>query len=443
MINYQRIIAGIILIVLFGALLVPMNAQAQAEVPEWEEGDSWAMGYEMDIEEFFAPGLDDIKDEMETDIGQQEEFEDFDFEFYGSAESYTYLEVIEETDEQYILEIQSQTEFNVGGNFELTGQLPKEGESAEDYDPETEERTISGNGDLEFVQTMSGEATFEKSDLALESLEIDIEISIDGTVVLNDVPDMEAIEEEGIFEYTDYDGSVDLSFQLSMDYTFDPALDLFDFPIEEGSWEVSSEMTVSGTYEGMFDVNGLPDFMEEQIETELGTELPMIFEDHELEESEEIGDGVIEETSEEITIPMKCTGTDEVVLYDGETTEVYLLEFDIPDPEDPYTTEQETPGFVMKYSPEHGNIVSAQGSFVDSPMTEYMTEDTMEMELVDRSTAANNIDAVEGDGEDDGSIPFISANMILIAVIAAVMISTVLKKNKKDNNTTKGNTERQ
>lgn len=417
---WQKIISGMIILVLFGAVLVPMNVEAQAEAPEWKEGDSWTMGFEVDIEEIFAPGFEEIRDEFDDDFEEDDMIKDFDFDFYGTAEASTHTEVIEVGEEHYVLEIDSETEFNMGGSVEITVQFPKEGEDVDgDEPPELENRTISGSVDAEFVQTIMGEATLEKSTLALESLELDIGWSLDVDVEINGFPDMEKMEEEGIVSYTDYEGGIELSFDLSLEYAFEPALDFFNFPIEENSeWESTSNMTGSGTYEGIFDIHGLPEFMMDEIEQDLGMEFPIIFEDHEFEDSEDIAYGEIKEVTEEVDVEMKCVGTDEIILQNGETTDVYLLEFNV-DIED----DEEEPSFVMKYSPEYKNLVSMEMSFENTPLAEYMTDETMSMELIDSSFHEE---------DDDNGIPFISTGMVLVSVIIATTISMFLKENKKE-----------
>lgn len=418
MIKKNKIISVVIFMVMIGALFIPMNVEAQAEAPEWEEGDSWTMGFEVDIDDIFAPGLEEIRDEFDDDFGDEDMIKDFDFDFYGNAESTTHTEVIEVGEEHYILEIDSETEFNMGGSVEITVEFPKEGEDGDDPQ-EFENRTISGSVDAEFVQTIVGEATLEKSTLALESLELDIGWSLDVDVEINGFPDIEKMEEEGIVSYTDYEGGIEFSFDLSLEYAFEPALDFFNFPIEENSdWESTSNMTGSGTYEGIFDIYGLPEFMMDEIEQDLGMEFPIIFEDHEFEDSEDIAYGEIKEVTEEVNVEMKCIGTDEIILQNGETTDVYLLEFDV-DIED----EEEEPSFVMKYSPEYKNIVSMEMSFENTPLAEYMTDETMSMELIDSSFH-------EEDDDDDNGIPFVSSSMVMISVMVATMISFVLKKNR-------------
>jgi len=408
------------MLVLFGTLFLPMNVEAQAEAPEWEEGDYWTMGFEVDRDEIFAPGLEEIRDEFEDDFEDGDMIKDFDFDFYGNAEATTHTEVIEVGEEHYVLDIDSETEFNIGGSAEIIVEFPKEGEDG-DEPQEFENRTISGSVDAEFVQTMVGEATLEKSTLALESLELDIGWSLDVDVEINDFIDIESMEEDGIVSYTDYKGGIEFSFDLSLDYDFDPALDIFNFPIEESSeWESTSEMTGSGTYEGMFDIYGLPEFMMDEIEQDLGLEFPIIFEEHEFEGSEDIAYGEIDEVTEEVTVEMKCIGTDDIILQNGETTEVYLLKSDV-DIED----DEEEPSFVMNYSPEYKNFVSMEMSFENTPLAEYMTDDTMSMELIDSSFH-------EEDDDDDNGIPFISTGMVLVSVIIATTIFMFLKENKKE-----------
>lgn len=418
-----KIMSILTLLVILIAIGVPMTTQAQTDVPEWNEGDSWAMGYEKDLDVLFAPGINMIRDQIEDDLETDEEFESFDFNFEGEVSTYYVYEVVEVGDDYYVLEIYAGTEVKMQGDFEATGQLPKEGTSEEDDD--TEIRTISGNGDLHYLSKLTGEAVFTKNELALESLEFDIEMSMEGNLNLYNFPDIEILEEDDEFYYTDYSFGIMFNFEASMEMSFDPALDMYNFPIEENTeWIASSTMTISGTYQGKFDITGLPEEIKEDFERDMGIELPIIFEEFEVESIDEIEYGTIEETSDPVEIPMKCTGTDTIVLHDGTTVDVYILEFDMPT--SPYQPSQ--PSFMMKYSSEHGNIVTTESSLRNTPFGEFVADDTIEMESVEASEAKQNIDTMGEEEEENGfPIPFASTQMVMISLIVAVMIAMILK----------------
>ncbi|MGM0406046.1 MAG: hypothetical protein ACQEQM_07895 [Thermoplasmatota archaeon] len=417
-----KIMSILTLLVILFAINVPMTSQAQTDVPEWNEGDSWAMGYEKDLDVLFAPGLDMIRDQIEGDLETEEEFESFDFNFEGDVSTYYVFEVVEEGDDYYVLEIYAGTEVKMQGDFEATGQLPKEGTSEEDNDTET--RTISGDGDLHYMSKLTGEAVFTKNELALESLEFDIEMSIEGNLNLYNFPDIEILEEKEEFQYRDYSFGIIFNFEASIEMSFDPALDIYNFPIEENTnWIANSTMTISGTYQGKFDITGIPEELKQDIAEEMGMEFPIIFEDLEVEDIDEVEYGTIEETNSPVEIPMKCTGTDTIVLHDGTTVDVYILEFDMPT--SPY--QPTPPSFMMKYSSEHGNIVTTESSLTNTQFGEFVADDNIEMESVETSEARQNIDAMGEEEENGLPIPFASTQMVMISLIVAVMIAMILK----------------
>ncbi len=391
-----RIIASLVAIALLCSVLVPLTVEAEAGVPEWDKGDTWAMHYDESISTMFAPGLDMIDVEMLEDIMDEEgELEDLDMDISGNLEVSLVMEVTEVGDENYVVDIDINAEASANIDLEITGQMPKEGTTDPD---DTESRTITAIGSVSFSMEVAGELVFRRSDLALVSAKYDMDMSVIGSIEVNNFMDIEKAMEEEIFEYTDYEFGIEITMEANVDVSYDPPLDMFNFPMEEGKWTASSTVTTTGQSITTTDITGIPDSLKEMMDME---EMPII-EEETIDEVEEI-EMDIESTS----------GT--MVLDDGEIVDVYVLTA-IED--DSYDDE---PEFKMFYSPKHGNIISATLSFADTPMAEYMTEDQIQLMPVDPSELE----------DDDNGIPFISTQLMLLSILGAVVITTLWKKNKE------------
>jgi len=419
---------GIVFLVslLITALLVPMPTSAQAEKPEWEEGDAWAMGAEGDLQEIFAPAFDMIDEEFDPE--DEEDLDEIDYDFEGEVGFYQIYEVVEANDDGYVMEIEAGGGIQASGSFEATGDMPKEGEYDMDEDPDTEEGTMSVEGELFFMLDVQGTVHFD-ADLAIEEIEIEYSLEFSAEFSAENVPDHDYDWEEGTVTITheDYSGGVSVEASLNLQMEFDPALDMFQFPFDEGdSWTAESMMTGSGSYEGVMDVDyeDMPEEFQEEMEDfqdEVDQEFPIKLEEIDTEE-EEMNFGEIKETTEEITVPMKCTGTDEVVLHDGSTTEVYALEFGI---DDDFMMAQQGPAFQMMYSPDAGFIVSQQvdlGPEMGEMIGQFIDMEAMQMESMDVEDARESKEEAQEEDDDDDDTPGFTLALLTLGAVVAVVV---------------------
>jgi len=424
---------GILVLVslLITALLVPAPSSAQAQKPEWEEGDVWAMGSEGDIQEIFAPTLDIIDDWIDQEVDEEDELEEINYDIEGEIGFYQIYEVTEANDDGYVMQIEAGGGIQASGSFEATGELEEAGEhDIDDYwDDEipTETKTISGEAEIFFMLDIEGTIQFDE-DLAIEEIELDYALEFSAEFSMENFPsrDFDWENDTVTIEYEDFSGSISAEMSLNIQMEFEPALDIFQFPIEEDtSWTAESEMTISGSYEGVIDIDDeeMPDEFQEmikEIEEELEQEFPIILEDIDTEE-DEINFGEIEETTEDIEIPMKCTGTEEIVLHDGETTNVYVLEFGPDDDFFPAEVgaQQFGPSFKMMYSEEKGFIVSQQMD-LGPEIGGMIGIQSMEMRSMDVEEARESKE--EAQEEEDDGIPGFTLALLGLGTVMAVAI---------------------
>ncbi len=442
---------GIVVLVslLITSLLVPAPTTAEeegAQKPEWEEGDAWAMGFEEDIEDLFAPGLDmidDVFDEIDQEIGDEEEIKDVDYNIDGEIAYYQIYEVTEVDDDGYTLELDAGGGINVEGSIDITAELPEEGEyDQEDFendDVPMENRTISIGGSFHYSQDVSLTIELDE-DMAIKGMEMEMEKEISVTMSVENFPlpedflvdiweESDLPENETIpIEYTDYEVIISTELNLDLDIDFDPALDLFQFPIKEGDeWETNeSEISITGTYEGEIDIEGLPEEMQDDLEEELEHEFPIILEDLDTDDMPGFDEGEIElppegEDGEIPPIPLQCTGTDEVVLHDGSTTDVYVIEFG---PAQNTTLSQEEPSFKMMYSEEHGFIVE-QHMNLGEEAGMIMSDTEMRMESIEVDEASESKEEFLEEEEEE------APGFVVVSLIAAVFIAAIIIKRRE------------
>ena len=421
---------GIVVLVtlLITALLIPTPTSAQAQQPEWEEGDAWAMGSEGDIQEIFSPALDRLDDMIEQEVEEEEDLEEIDYDIEGEVGFYQIYEVVEANDDGYVMEFEIGGGIQASGSFEATGELEEAGEYDTDEDIPKETKTISAEAEIFFMIDIQGTVQYDE-DHAIEEIELEynLEFSAEFSMENFQSRDYDWENDTVTIEYEDFSGSISVEIGIQFQMEFEPALDLFNFPIEENTdWVAESEMTVSGSYEGVIDIDDeeMPEeFQEmiEEIEEELEQEFPIILEDIDTEE-DEINFGEIEETTEDIHIPMKCTGTDEVVLHDGETTEVYILEFSVDDDFVPMDveTQQYGPSMKMLYSADAGFIVS-QEMDLGPEIGGMLGMQTMEMRSMDPEEARESKEEAQEEEEDDG-IPGFTLALLGLGTVIAVAI---------------------
>jgi len=424
---------------LITALLVPFPTSAQAQRPEWEEGDSWAMGSEGDIKEIFKPTLDMIDEEIEREIDEEEDLYEMDYDIDGEVGFYQIYEIIEANDDGYVMQIEAGGGIQVSGSFEATGEMEEEGtHDRDDYWDDnipTETKTISAEADIFFMLDIEGTVHFNE-DLAIEEIELEYELEFSVEFSAENFPsyDHDWQNETVTIEYEDFSGGMSAEVILQIQMEFEPALDLFNFPIEENTdWEAESQMTIWGSYEGVIDIDDeeMPDEFQEmikEIEEELEQEFPIILEEIDTEE-DEVNFGEIEETTEHVKIPMRCTGTDEVVLYDGRRTDVYVLEFGPDDDFFPAEVgaQQIGPSMRMLFSEEEGFIVSQQMN-LGPEMGGMIGMQSMEMRSMDVEEAREGKQEIQEEKEDGFLDLLISPPIlyVLVGVIVIILVVAVL-----------------
>jgi len=428
---------------LLASLAVPALA-APAEAPEWNEGDKWAYGMEADAGEELQEELENLTimvDQFLDDIeGIDADLNELNMA--GSSEVWILFEITEANDEVYVLSMDMAAMIDINADISVTAELPAEGTYTFDelITADRDPITISAGVDFNMALTVSVDVTFDRDTMALMSVESTfrltgaLDLSADNLPLwLPELMDDDFNESEaGVVEveYTDYDINADLEFNLAMDLEFVPALNLWDFPMDEGDeWSVSSNATMSGSMSGFLDVTGLPAEIEDALFMEISDEtgidsFPIIFEDLDLGDCPFDG-GVMEETTEHIG-PINLNCTDVFVVDDPYWDDITVYEINIVG----------TP-LNLYYSPDVGFM--SYFSMNMNELSEEMPDEDVKMEAVDPDVAEDNIAEIadrQGEVEEEGGMlgfftdpPYLG--IILVAVIVVVVVAAIFLIRKK------------
>jgi hypothetical protein len=377
--------------------------------------------------------LDDI-DGIDADLNE--------LNMAGSSEVWILFEITEANDDVYVLSMDMAAMISIEAGISITMELPAEGTYTFDelVTADRDPITMSASVDFYMALTVGIDVTFDRDTMALMSVESTFKLT--GTLDLtadnlplwlpelmdDDFNESEAGDIE--VEYTDYDINADLEFNLAMNLEFVPALNLWDFPLDEGDeWSVSSNATISGSMSGYLDVTGLPAEMEDALFMEISDDtgidsFPIVFEELALGDCPFDG-GVMEESTVHIG-PINLNCTDVFMVDDPYWEDITVYEINV----------MGTP-LNFYYSPDVGFM--SYFSMDMGEISEEMPVEEVRMEAVNPDVAEDNIAEIadrQGEVEEDsGMLGFFTdapyLGIILVVVIVIVVVAAVFLIRKK------------
>ena len=243
--------------------------------------------------------------------------------------------------------------------------------------------------------------------------------------------------------YQDYDISFTEEFHTSITTNFNPPLNLLDFPIiENETWDVYSNITVSGTYGGTIDATGLPDKAVQQIKNETGQDFPIDIAKLDMG-TEDMKNGVIS-GSDTIDFSLRCTGTMQITDENGNSLTVFKIS-----PYSEYPLYRGDTDSSVLYSPDRKFIAGAYSPAGASPVIPGMsgvlpgasmlgsasTSDTT-FTYANYSDASSNIDKTDTEMSSIGEPSLLDFSnpifilIILVVVILIVIVAVAMRKKK-------------
>jgi len=284
-----KLVALLTVLVLVASMFTGSASAETVEAPEWEEGQNWSQGFEMEITK---KDIQDIIDEMESALDQMGNMEGMEgvpdeymdqmpdinldssldafelnmgmYQSYEVTDSGKEIEVGDDTYTCYVT-----TYENYIGFFFVIGY-------SIDLDMTQGEESIDASGSMlghvYLELDIEGKFYWVEDTLALARIEFDIspsiDIEFDGDMDMSGT--METYDDEwddydDYDDYSDYDDSYDREYRSTerisggmdaymmakssnilaeFEMDFEPPLDIFDFPIEDGeSWSAESSVT--------------------------------------------------------------------------------------------------------------------------------------------------------------------------------------------------------
>src|SRR3990170_196902 len=327
------------LFVLAAALAPP--AASQAPVPALEVGDSVGYGTELDLGVLLEPYLDMIREQD----AMTDNLTIAALSATGSLDVWGVSEVTGAADPT----VEITTDVVVGLDFHFAldatiDALPDPGTYTGTRDPywglcmypgvPTSSRRITVDLDVRYLEVDSEVALHNASDLALRESTTNASVESLVTFVATGLPRIEmndtTCEQTVAYETLNLRATADVDAQVRS--VFAPALDRFDFPLEDGdAWCANATATFGGTVAGTIDVTGLVGGVEY------------------------LADGTIHDVSTPVS---SCYVASErqMTLADGQFHTVYEIA-SAPLPMDPYLPPGSAPYVATYYSPDDGMVV--------------------------------------------------------------------------------------
>ncbi|HDI12713.1 MAG TPA: hypothetical protein ENF64_01195 [Hadesarchaea archaeon] len=298
----EKTFVGIIGVFAFLLLIgTASGAGSQAEVPTWNVGDSWSMGAEdIDLTPILTALMENLAQSMPGT----------NYDASGHMSCYIVHEVVGEDEQCYIMEVNE----GVGINTALSFSSGYGGQSG------------SGSAEIFMSITINGTTYHAKNNLAVTQMEGTIDMKMDISFSGSGF---------NTTELGSLSGSASLDLSGDFQVTYDPPLDMFDFPITVGeSWLINSTATVTGNVSGTINI---PGFGTQSINEPL-------------------------DTTVSISLTATCLETQNFTLPDGSVTTAYKIVLSGTGMED---TIPFMPASVIYYSPDSGYIVAEELSLGD------------------------------------------------------------------------------
>jgi len=435
-------IMGLFLVGMFAA---PVNAVApEATAPTWEEGDSWAMGAEIDL----GSNVTDNLSYINILLGAYG-FTVDDLDIESKASAYALFTVKDVTSTTYVLDAKLAFKFATQANVAVTGQMPKAGTYDDSLDlaelftsssVSKETKTVSVDFTEKMGLVLTAEIVVNKTSYGVREIDWGLRTALSVDATAKNIPSLETNEEEDeqTLSYNDYDMGIDLIFRTDLTMAFSPDLVIYQFPfgLNDYWFTTPTNLTVSGEVSGSLNAHGLPADVNNEIFTEDlfnatgARNFPISF-DQLTTPGGEIENGEFGPIEEEIPATMmECTG------YMSKT--VGGVQYDV------YTVQVDG-GVEMYYSPglriiggvfESGELPFELPEQLSS-IIEMFDDESMEMDPVSTSTAEREIASIEAyttsiesqaNGGNSLSDFFFKAPYlgIIMVVVGAIVIAAML-----------------
>ncbi|GEM_PF-1751643 len=353
---------------IFLTSLVAVPVASTVDAKEYTADDGWGVGQTIALDWTWEDMPDEAKQGISSFIGSSG-LKLNELGFGLDAAFYAVLTVDEVKADEYVMSAKMALKLTAKGNADASGDMPKAknynisiAEAFENFDPsdimnmdyravgiETENKSVSIDIAADLAIIIGGTIVMEKETLAIKSMDLSLKAAAVISFDARNIPDVEShvIYSNGLIpiptnllfnvSYNNYDVDLKAAIDANMNVVFEPALNIYRLPMEEGdNWSIDSKATINGGMKGFVDITGLPEDVEKELFDEEGdlykagfTNFPLVFDDFESDDLV-IKDGKLEELVTDINADVTVTGTTTVnnrtvftlkADYDGEEVE--------------------------------------------------------------------------------------------------------------------------
>ena len=442
---------------IFLASLVAVPVASAVDAEEYTADDGWAVGQTIALDWTWETMPADAKRGI-TALLALSGYELDKLNVNLDAAFYAYLTVDEVKAQEYVMSAKMAMKVDADASFGMSGEMLKAGKynlttadvfedptlfdlmdvDYEDLGIETVNTSVTLDLGMDFALIIGGTIVMEKETLAIKSLDLSLKAA---AVISFNAKNLQTVEssldELGYFDpipdyilvnvtNNNFDVKVKASIDASLNVMFEPALNIYDFPMAVGNeWTIESDATINGEMKGFVDITGLPKDMEDELFDEEGglymagfTKFPLVFDDY---ENDDIGikDGKLEEFTIEIRADAYVYDTDTI---DGRT--VYLITAESDDGEFDYMYSSVLLDlFSISAIPDLGGDFG----FSLEDLAAFGIEITNEEPTVDK--AKDEIKSIENyhasvDKKANGSSLF--GDLDIMAVLAVVVVAVII-----------------
>lgn len=348
---------------LTGLVAVPV-ASAQADAPDIAGENGWAVGQTIALDWTWADMPADAKAAMPMILEMLPGFSGLEvgeMDLSLDAAFYAVLTVEEVNADEYVMNAKMAVKLAAAGGLDMSGVMPKVGNynisdadgldfigniDFEALDIPTEDKEVNLDLAMDFAFILSGTMTLEKDTFAIKNVDLTLKTA---AVLSFDAKNLPTITYDTFYDwgswsatsyvlynvsYGNYDVDLKASFDANLNIAFEPALNIYEFPMNVGDeWDIDSNVTITGGMKGFFDATGLTQEMEDGLFGEDGllsesgfTELPIVFDELELGELV-VKDGKLEPINTNFNAVVTVTGEESLNVFrlsaetEGETVE--------------------------------------------------------------------------------------------------------------------------
>lgn len=402
------------IVAMFGLMLaVPVVSAQGAQAPQWNEGDSWAMGRSVSVDQNDLKELSDgLNHTLSNGINR--------FDANAAAGAWVLFKVADVTATEYKMQGRFAAKFHADIDLSVGMQLPAPGQYTILELPSVPKtvRNVTMHVVVDAAMVLDSQAVLAKDTVALKNYNLTLKINAKMALDMQGVPDLKVENGYATYAYKDLSATITFEFKGGINIAFSPALDIFDFPINVGEqWNVRSNATMTGSFSGQLDATGLPQYIRDEIfkvdllKDKNITGFPIDLTKLVDSDQPPIHDGIIGPITQEIDVDLKCTSNRTMTLPYYGLVDVY----EIKNGSDRFY-----------YSDDIHFLGSANISALETGMPVDMGMESMSPQAAEQQIDAASDYRAEIAGESPTGGLTSMGDMALIGLIVVVLIAAIL-----------------